>query len=246
MSNSIFDDGSFGPAALHEKDRTSGTTAATDLVHIGELWAAIRQHRGFIVVCAIGVGALVMLATFALGMKFRAVGQLYLGEVDRKTRGGSAETPGGFDLSGGTEGQVGSELEILQSPSLVTRAVLESGLNVTIAPADRGRVSYLRWLASGRDLTLIDGARDEVLPVHASLHPLVRGPQQFRVHFVDSSQYELWSESGKLATGKLGDALTARDLRLTLIQGTERAPRAGADYMIQVKPLDQVIGRAHV
>jgi uncharacterized protein involved in exopolysaccharide biosynthesis/Mrp family chromosome partitioning ATPase len=241
MSNSIFDDGSFGPAALQEKDRASGTSAATDLVHIGELWAVIRQHRRFIVVCAIGVGALVMLATFALGMKFRAVGQLYLGEVDRRTRGGAAETPGGFDLSGSAEGQIASELEILQSPSLVSRAVVEAGLNVTIAPANRGHVSYLKWLVSGRNLSLIDGVRDEVLPVHASLNRLVREPQSFRVHFVDSSQYELWSESGKLATGKLGDPLTAGDLALTLIQGTERAPRAGADYMIQVKPLDQVL-----
>jgi tyrosine-protein kinase Etk/Wzc len=242
MSNYLFDDGSFGPAVAHEKDRARGTAETTDLVHIGELWAAIRQHSLFIVICAIGVGALVMLATFTRGMTFSAVGQLYLGEVDRKASGGAAETSGGFDLSGGAGGQVASELEILQSPSLVRRAVLESGLNVSIALADQGRVSYLRWLISGRDLALIDGVRDEVRPVHTSLTPLVRGPQSYRVHFVDSSQYELWSKFAKLGTGKLGEPLTAGDLTLTLIQGTQREPRAGADYKIQVKPLDQVLG----
>ncbi len=241
MSNYIHNDGPLGPDSGHEKDQVHGSAATTDIVHMGELWAAIRQHRRFIILCAVGVGALVMLATFVLGMKFAAVGQLYLGEVERMPRSSAAELPGGFDLSGSTEGHVASELEILQSPSLVRRAVLDSGLNVTIAPAEGGRVSYLKWLVSGRDLSLIDGVRDEVLPIHTLLGPLVREPQSYRVHFVDSSQYELWSKSGKLGTGKLGEPLTAEDLTLTLIQGIKRGPRAGADYKIRVKPLDQVL-----
>lgn len=240
MSNNRLDD-RFGTAGAGGTDRGGGALAGTDLIQIGELWSAIRQHLRFIACCAFGVGGLVLLATFVLGMKFVSTGQLYLGEVDHRSGGAPAEAHREFDLSGGAEGHVASELEILQSPSLVRRAALESGLNVTIAPAGRGRVSFLRWLVSKRDLSLIDGARDQVLPTQALLGPLVRTPQTYRVLFVDGSRYELWGDSGKLGAGKLEEALTVGDLSLTLMPGIKGRPRAGAEYEIRVDPLDQVL-----
>ncbi|HEY0462689.1 MAG TPA: Wzz/FepE/Etk N-terminal domain-containing protein, partial [Polyangiaceae bacterium] len=97
---------------------------------MSQLWAAIRAKYRFIltVACLIGLG--VMAYTFASRMTFRASGRLYLGEIENKSKG--ADASGELALRGDGQSEVASEIEILRSRSLMTRAILESGLNTSL------------------------------------------------------------------------------------------------------------------
>ena len=56
------------------------------------------------------------------------------------------------------QSEVGTELEVVQSRTLLTRAILESGLNVDVKDIQRGRIRVWRWLLSGRDYRMLQPA----------------------------------------------------------------------------------------
>jgi len=245
-----------GPNSMRSPSGRFEFGTGGDLIDVGVLWAAIRRRRLFVLAFAATVTLGVAVWTLVFGMSFRAVGQLYLGEVDHKNRI-SQDAPGELDLSGETAGQVASEIEILRSHSLIEQAVLESGLNATVAWAGQRAPSYWQWRVSGRDLELIDGALDQVRATDTRLADTVRYPQAYRVRFVSESEYELWlrttgpfglwPKEQRLGRGTLGQPLRATDIAVTLVRGKKGQPKAGSEYDLVVRPLDRVVeGILHV
>src|SRR6202044_2448989 len=128
------------------------------------LWARRRYIAWFAVVFT----ALFFAFTLLDGIRFLSTGQLYLGEIT--TTPPSQQTPsGGFGLNEAVQGLVASEMEILQSVSLVRRAVLESGVNVTISAVDAWYLPYWKWLVSGRNPDTADAVLDVVRPTNTEL-----------------------------------------------------------------------------
>ncbi len=98
-----------------------------------QLWSSLQDGKGLIFrIAAFGFLA-VLLVTLVSTMQFRAHGSIYLGELD----GGptASEQNSEINLSNGERSDLTSETEILQSDLLVKRAILESGLNVSLAPS---------------------------------------------------------------------------------------------------------------
>jgi tyrosine-protein kinase Etk/Wzc len=171
-------------------------------------------------------------------MDFRSSGRLYLGELDTKQRGAASSAD--LDLSGSAEGRVGGEIEIIKSRSLVGKAALASGLNVSITPLGEETPRFWQWLASKRDPSLLDPALREVRAVDTQLAPEIRQGQAYVVKFLSADEYELFSQDRSLGKGKLGQPFTVAGLTLKLVPGFDRQPKTGAAYDVVVRPLRNV------
>src|SRR5262245_55565819 len=114
------------------------------VVDRGDTWFVLRRNRNLVLKIALGACALVIAVTLISPMEFKASSRLFLGELmappQTQTKEGSR-----VDLSGGGVGDMGSEVEILKSDSLVARAILHSGLNAELRPMGWTPPRYLRW-----------------------------------------------------------------------------------------------------
>ncbi len=213
--------------------------AAESGVDLGQLWAALQENRRFVVgIAAIGF-CLIMTMTMLASMTFKSSGRLYLGELETKTRAAS-NSGSEMDLTGGGQGDVGSEIEIMKSQSLVARAISDSGLNVSITPEGWRPPRYWKWLASGRNTHLADAPTEELNAVHTSLSTDTQQAHSYTVTFTTDTEYDLYEAGNLLGQGKLGRPLIVPGLDITLVRGSTRAPEPGRKYDITVRALDVV------
>jgi tyrosine-protein kinase Etk/Wzc len=243
--------------------RVKPNSPSRDSIDLGELGAALRQSWRWIVVCAILAVCIVLAVTLTSQMTFKTSGSLYLGETQGKSN--PVRSSDTMDLLGTADSELGTEIEILKSETLVGRAVLESGLNVRVTPYGWNPPQYWQWRKSHRDPDALEPALKEI-GATGSLGDGVRYSQAYKVRFVSGTDYELWSdpkgfassklgqlisrirpgllseaEPQRLGKGKLGDVLATPGLRLTLVKGVARGPRPGAEYSVVVHPLDDVV-----
>lgn len=210
-----------------------------DTLDVRQLWATLAQNQRFVFGVAIATFALVMSATLLARMQFRSVGRLYLGELEE----GSSTAPARSNelaISANNQGVIGSEVEILQSRSLVSRAILDSGLNVEIKRAGAPPPRYGAWLLSRRNPALLDVAAAELRSKGSTLDDDYGKERTFRVRFDSDTQYELWADDRRLGTGRLGEPMHVAGAHLTLEAGSERSPRRGTDYELTIRPLPEV------
>ncbi len=226
------------------------SVAARDGLDGAQLWETLCENRWFIARIAIVFFLGTALLTLGSRMEFKSRGRLYLGELEGKS--GSANGSNELDLSNADQGGLASEAEILQSDSLVSRAVLESGLNVVITPEGWHAPRFLQWLIGKRDPRSVDAGIDELAAVDTTLEESFRGVGAYRVVFTSETDYELWTKPGMLAflsggaaqligKGKLGEPVGLRGIHLKLTRGTVHGPRSGAAYDIRVTPIDDAI-----
>jgi tyrosine-protein kinase Etk/Wzc len=215
-------------------------------IDVGQIWAALRERRRVILVCAAAVLGAVMLVTVFGRMRFKAHGSLYLGELQAKGAAATVQADQ-FDLFGDRSGDVGTEIEILKSHDLLARAVRDSGLNVSIVPAGWTPPRYWRWRLMQRRLDLLDPAAAQVIARDADVIDGTAEPRRLVVAFLPGGAYQVLSRTGRLlGTGTIGAPSTTAGVRLTLLAGADAPPPAGTRFDLTVKPLDDVadgIGR---
>lgn len=216
----------------------------SDRIDPGQLLGLLRQHLRFIAAVGAGVFALVAAITLVSRMEFRSSGRLYLGELSEVARPPSAR-PGEIDLSSDEQADVHSEIEIITSRSLLSRAILESGLNATIVRAGWRPVRYWQWLRSRRDATLLDAAGRELVVESTSLDPAIGTPQDYEVTFTSDVEYELSASGSVLGRGRLNEPLRVEGLTLLLRPGSAGNPTPHSQYELEVAPLDEVIDRVY-
>lgn len=207
-----------------------------DVIDFSEVFAVMRRYLWAIVAVAAATFITVVSLTLLSHMQFVSTARLYLGELT-ESRGG-----GEFLLSGGAEGDVSSEMEILRSRTLITDAILESGLNVTITPAGASSVRYYQWLMSRRDPRLLDRAHRRVTVVRALATG--KGEQEFSVVFEENDHYQLLQKGKSLGRGKLNTELKLPEVRLTLIPGPEGPPKKSERFSLSVQPMELVVQNA--
>ena len=214
-----------------------------DDLDLGQVWLKIRESYPLVLAVAAVVFLLVMLLTLVSKTQFQATGRLYLGELDGRS-GATGASSGEFDISGGAHGELGSEIEILRSRTLVVQAIQAAGLNVAIAPAGETPSRYWRWLLSRRDPSTLDRAARELRATDATLSDRFREEQRFSVHFITNDEYEIYSETGSLGRGKIPLPFNTPDLKITLLKGQNGQPKVGSQYELKIDPLDRVTERA--
>ena len=215
-----------------------------------QLWSSLQEGRGVIFkIAAVGLAA-VIVVTLAATMQFKSHGSLYLGELDGGASAAEAAGNAEINLSNGDRSDLTSETEILQSDLLVKRAVLESGLNVTLAPIGWRTPRYLQWLLAFRNPKLLDVAVPTLVASNAKLADTYHSPERYRATFITDTQYELWTHPSwlirtlfrrspeRVGNGTLGVPATLEGIELTLGAGTAGRPHTGDSFDVQVTPLE--------
>lgn len=222
------------------RDGLEPAAATRDTVDLTEIWASIRRRRATVFSIAALVFTGVIGATLASPMTFRANSRLYLGELSNNASS-TANAEDQLDLLGPEGGDVGSEMEIIRSRSLVERAVLDSGLNVQIFPAGVSQVRYWQWLWNRRDPRLLDASEQGIKAVDTKLSNDAFSSRVYRVVFHDPRNFEVFEHGRSMGRGVLGESLRTNDFILQLQEGRRGPPRSGAEYVMSVAPLTEVV-----
>ena len=218
----------------------SATAARSDALDLAQLWSAVRQHYRFVLGVSVVTFALVMAVTLASRMSFRAVGRLYLGELEESGKAQQSSAANEVAITANNQGVVGSEVEIIQSRSLVSRAILDSGLNVSIVAVGQPQPRYGQWLASRRNPARLDAAADEIRATNSTLSDAYGKERVYKIRFVSDTEYEVFTGDQRQGSGHLGEATQVPGGKLTLAPGSERAPKSGAEYELTLLPLQDV------
>jgi uncharacterized protein involved in exopolysaccharide biosynthesis/Mrp family chromosome partitioning ATPase len=224
-------------------DGSDAPTGRADTFDVRQLWSTLRQHSGFVIATGVVVFAAVMAVTLLSPMSFRAVSRLYLGELEE----GANRAPRSkdeIDLSNGSQGVVGSEVEIIQSRSLVAKAILDSGLNVVITATDKPSPRFGQWLLSRRDATRVDVAGQELRVRDARLSGESAREQSYTLRFVSEREFEAQREDGRVGLGQLGEMIELPGASFRLLAGEQRKPVRGSEYVVTVRPLMVVVDEA--
>jgi tyrosine-protein kinase Etk/Wzc len=216
-----------------------GAPPVEHVVEVSEVVKMLRRHRRLILTFAAVFFLLGMTFTLLTRMRFESKARLYLGELENKNPRRSSEDE--IDLSGDGREDLASEIEILRSTSLVTRAILDTGLNTVISLAGWSPPRYVTWLLSRRSVGLLDVSDQEVMAVDTSLTDRSAPAATFEVLFKSDVEYDVKSQGVSIGHGRLGDQVHCRGLSIRLVPGTYRSPKAGTSYQIEVLRLDDVL-----
>ena len=226
------------PAGRPPRDAAEAATDHLRIFEFAQLWRALRTRWRFVLGTGVLALAVVLGLTFVSPMTFRASGRLYLGEIGSRPSGAQSTD---IALGDDTQQEVASEIEILRSQSLVTRAIVASGLNANVSDAERGPMRYLPWLLAGRDPHVVDAIQDEFGISQATFKdPQTRDKHKYLVVFGPGGEYDVTRDGERLGRGKLGEPLTTAEFTWTLSPGRLRSPAAGQRYGIELSPLDKV------
>jgi tyrosine-protein kinase Etk/Wzc len=214
-------------------------TARGERMELAEVWLLLQKHRWLIAASTGLILAAVVGATMISRMQFKARGSLYLGEL--QSAGAPQPQPTEqLDFLGGGSGDVGTEIEILKSENLIKRAILGSGLNVSIAPAGWSPPRYWRWRLAHRDVRLLDLGSSHLLAAGASVTDGAGAATPFTVRFLSAAEYEVWDRQQRLGAGTLGQPFQGGELKVTLLPGPEGPPAPGATYTMRVSPIGEI------
>ena len=213
---------------------------AEDGVDLADLWSTLRENWWVVGLSGLLLSAGVLALTLMTHTTFRAAGSLYLGELEGKGQS-SGNNSNQLDVFGANHGDMGTEIEILKSQSLVKRAVLESGANVLLAPKGWRPPRYWQWRLSGRDPDLLDAGMERVVARDTELSPRVRLPRTYGITFLTDQEYQVRdADGGVLGNAQLGMPALFPNLKLTVSKGSTGTPKPGTEYDLIVRPLDDV------
>lgn len=220
-----------------------GPPPVSETVEVSELVKLLHRHLRLVLTVAAFSFALGTAWAFLGHMRFASTARMYLGELEEKTRG-EGQSDDDLGLSSGGQGDIASEIEILKSRSLVTRAILDAGLNVTVTVPGWKPPRYYRWLFARQSSALLDVASKELTAVDTQLSDRSASATPFEVTFVSDVDYEVRAAGQLVGHGKLGDPVECEGLSIRLMPGTARGPHSGARYEIEVDPVDGVVEAA--
>ena len=220
---------------------TPARGAFIDRLDGAQLWATVRARRWWIV--GLGIAAIfVVAAVTAFGrMQFRSHGSLYLGDLQEKGTAGPAQ-PDQFNLFGARSGDVGTEMEILRSRALLTRAVRDAGLNATLVSVENPPLRYWQWRLEKRPLEALDPVSRHLLARDANLDDDAVEPRKLVVTMERDAAYALSTPDGRaIAHGRLGAPMNVDGFHLTLLAGPEGPPAPGRRYRLTIANLADVV-----
>jgi tyrosine-protein kinase Etk/Wzc len=137
---------------------------------------------------------------------------------------------------------VPTEVQLIQSRALVEQAILETGLNVEVDPADHEPLSYWRWkLADGARIDAFAPQPGDLTIQYATLFDPGSTGQEYTLQFGANGTYQLLPVDGSgpaALTGTLRQPAAGPGLTMlvdTAIAGAP-APAAGATYDVYITP----------
>ena len=209
--------------------------ATDDALDPKALWSAIADSRWLVIGITAAGGILALLFCLATRMQFVVDGSLYLGDTQSQKLGGLEM----LDMLGSLgQSEVGTELEVVKSRSLIRKAILESGLNVDVVDESIGVVRMWRWRLSRRDFHLLQ-PRVRVHDADISDPALV--DKTLMVVFEQKGQYAVYLKERRLGEGTVGQPFTHAGLTMVIDASEGVGDLKGQRFKIRVAPVDWIL-----
>ncbi|MBU6448396.1 MAG: hypothetical protein KGQ26_02105 [Rhodospirillales bacterium] len=214
-----------------------GLNDTYDKVDLSQAFRLLRARVRTILLFTILASAAALLYVLFATPQFTSQGALYLGETQQSSSS-SGDANGTVDLSAySTQSDVETQIELLTTGTLITRAALETGLNTAIYKAGKSPLSYWRWrFLHGGDTRYFLPGPQSLQVVNATLaghYMLETGP---------NNSYKLYTlshlfRSAKLVlTGTIGQPAfcSSGSLLVRFAQATTTTATPGIRYRVDI------------
>jgi uncharacterized protein involved in exopolysaccharide biosynthesis/Mrp family chromosome partitioning ATPase len=190
----------------------------SDTIDVAEIASLLRRKLFLIVIISALAGIFSLFRVMNAVPQFTAHGSMYLGDAQGAGNAGGGSGLG-FLSDFTTVNDVETQLEIITATALIEKAVLETGLNAQIVPADAKKIKYWRWKFT------YHGRIDAFAPDATSMQALYAStPGNFKVVIGENGAYRLLAAEGwfkkpnVILTGTIGKPAAGHGVSL-LIQG---------------------------
>jgi capsular exopolysaccharide synthesis family protein len=221
---------------------------AADEIDLGEVGVALRRHWRRIA-AVIGVTSLLAVAYVLLATpKFTVTGSLYLGDARAVAPATENSGPLSFLSQIQSISDINTQIDLINSKSLIQQAVLESGFNASIAPKLAPKMSYWKWVfLYGRDVDAFAPRPWDLQAADATLARATVKPQRFNIVMGENGAYRIFGDGGwfhapvPMLSGTLGVPAAGNGLSLLLKTADDGAvPPAGSVYVMKLLPAEVV------
>ena len=211
----------------------------------------LRRHLGRIaaVTALFTLGAVIFVLVST--PRFSVAGSLFLGDAP----GHSLAPPTAYDGLGmpvnfATMSDVATQVQLLNSNSLIEQAILETGLNAPVHEANVTPPSYARWLLfEGDNVQAFAPRPGDVEALYARCDQPDAGPTKYRITIGADGDYQvaqlgLFGGGGAVLRGQLGVPASGGGLNLLLKPAISGAPpSAGAVFDMEVTPAETLAAK---
>jgi tyrosine-protein kinase Etk/Wzc len=116
----------------------------SETVDLGDVSSLLRRRAGTIGIFVVGATVFAIIHVLLATPQFTAHGAMYLGDA------GATQAPSNADnlnflADYASQSDVNTQIELITAGALVQHAVLETGLNAQVTPADTPPMTYWRW-----------------------------------------------------------------------------------------------------
>jgi capsular exopolysaccharide synthesis family protein len=211
-----------------------------------EFRETVARHSGRIaLITAIFFLAAVLYVLLTIP-RFAVSGHLYLGDA----RNYGPTSPASYDGLGAltnfqSQSDVNTQVDLLNDPALIERAIFETGLNADVHKAGVSAAKYATWVFSmGRTPTALQPGAGDLQVLDASLQAPDAAMHRFVVTMGQGGNYEIqragFLNQQMVLRGRLGVAASGGGLSLLLKPAVDGAPPApGTKFDLNVTPAEE-------
>jgi tyrosine-protein kinase Etk/Wzc len=208
------------------------------------IWLAIVESKWLIGGATLAVTLAFLIFTLFSRMDFHVEGSMYLGDAQSSKSPTAGRAGEMLDFLGSLgQSEVGAELEVIRSRTLVDQAIRESGLNVSLEPIGWRPMRYLRWRLSLRNRDLL---ADTLLAHNTTKISSRLADESLQVVFGDKGTFRILYKDETLGNGRIGEAFISPDLEITIdVNGKNSPPPQGTIYLLRVASMDDAYEEVH-
>jgi tyrosine-protein kinase Etk/Wzc len=207
----------------------------SETIDLGDVKSLLRRRAGTIGIFVVGATIFAIIHVLLATPQFTAHGAMYLGDAGTPQTSSNADNLN-FLTDYASQSDVNTQIELITSGALVQHAVLETGLNAQVTPANTPPMTYWRWRFLNR------GRTDAFAPGPNTLQALyATTPGSYRLVLGKDGNYTLstrrnWFTGPKLVLrGVLGKPASGNGAQM-LIEGVlpNFMPVAGNEYDVNI------------
>jgi capsular exopolysaccharide synthesis family protein len=208
----------------------------SETIDLGDVSSLLRRRAGTIGIFVVGATIFAVIHVLLATPQFTAHGAMYLGDAGATQQPPNNANNLNFLSDFASQSDVNTQIELITAGALVQHAVLETGLNAQVTPANTPPMTYWRW-------RFLNGGRiDAFAPGPGTLQALyATTPGEYRLVLGKDGNYTL-STRGNFFTsprlvlhGVLGKPASGNGVQM-LVEGAlpNFTPVAGNEYDLDI------------
>ncbi len=161
-----------------------------DTIDLGDVSSLLRRRAGTIGIFVVGATLFAIIHVLLATPQFTAHGAMYLGDASSAAAPSTAGNASDLNFLSdyANQSDVNTQIELITAGALVQHAVLETGLNAQITPANAPPMTYWRWrFLHGGQTSAFQPGPDTLQALYATM------PGSFRIVLGQHNDYTLWT-----------------------------------------------------